>query len=108
MPLVAQTAAAMAATRASREGLPFARAAARAGRPARHCARPPTKRATKRRTKAAMATTAIASMFFTLPPPYRGMLPCLRLGRDSRLPSSIERAEASRALVWEGSITSST
>lgn len=37
-----------------------------------------------------------------------GMLPCFLDGPLCLFPKSMERAEASRALVWEGSITSST
>ncbi len=53
---------------------------------------------------AAMATTMMPDM----PAAYTGMLPCLRLGRVSRLPRSMARAAVRRALVCAGSMTSST
>lgn len=41
-------------------------------------------------------------------PGQTGMFPCLRAGSVCRLPSNMVSAEQSRALVWAGSITSST
>ncbi len=58
-------------------------------------------------TASSSARAASASRAERRPPPYSGMLPCLRLGVSTRLVCSVSSARISRGRVSCGTITSS-